>query len=151
MLERSLGRWISVIYRYGQIYITRELKPYAIGKGQFLFLMALYHRDGMRQEELAHLLNMDKGTTARAIGKLEKAGFVRREASREDHRANRVFLTPLALEFQTKLAAILQRWSEIISAGLSEEELDQAYGLLSRMAQNAVAYVQKNRGFKAKS
>ena len=143
MLDRSLGRWISLLYRYGQMFITKELQPYSIGKGQFLFLIALFHRDGMRQEELSYLLKIDKGTTARAISRLEKAGYVRREPSREDLRANLVFLTPKALEFRPKLAAVLRRWSEIMSAGMTETEVDQALAILERMAQNAIDYMQK--------
>jgi len=143
MLDRSLGRWISLLYRYGQMFITKELQPYSIGKGQFLFLIALFRRDGMRQEELSHLLKIDKGTTARAISRLEKAGYVRREPSREDLRANLVFLTPKALEFRPKLAAVLRRWSEIMSAGMTETEVDQALAILERMAQNAIDYMQK--------
>lgn len=145
MLERSLGRWISLLYRHSQIFIAKELEPYAIGKGQFLFLIALYHKDGMRQEELAGLLKIDKGTTARAINKLEKAGYVRREPGRDDLRVNRAFLTRQALDFQPKLAEILQRWSEIISSSMTAEEMEQAFSLLEKMSHNAAEYVQKLR------
>lgn len=151
MLEKSPGRWISLLYRYGQIFVNKELEPYAIGKGQFLFLLALYKQDGMRQEELVHLLKMDKGTTARAINKLEKAGYVRREPARDDLRVNQVFLTSQALEFRPKLAAILLRWSEIISAGMTGEEVEQTFSLLARMAENAVGYMQKQRDLKEES
>ncbi|RYD03588.1 hypothetical protein N752_19465 [Desulforamulus aquiferis] len=33
---------------------------YGIGKGQFLFLIVLYERDGLLQEEIAQCLNIDK-------------------------------------------------------------------------------------------
>lgn len=145
MLERSLGRWISLLYRYGQMFVGKELEPYDIGKGQFYFLLALYKRDGMRQEELADLLKIDKGTTARAIDKLEQAGYIRREPSQEDLRANWVFLTPKALDFKPELVAILLRWTEIISNGMAQEEIEQSFSLLERMAQNAIAYMKKQR------
>ncbi|WP_322395982.1 MarR family transcriptional regulator, partial [Clostridium perfringens] len=50
-----------------------------IGQGQFMYLLELYIEDGRNQEELAEVLKIDKGTTARAIKKLEENGFVRRE------------------------------------------------------------------------
>ena len=145
MLEKSLGRWISLLYRYGQIFLMKELEPYAVGKGQFLFLVALYQKDGLPQEELAQMLKIDKGTTARAINKLEKAGYVRREQNREDMRANRVFLTDRALEFKPTLASVLGRWSDIISSGMTKEEVDQAFSMLTKMAHNAIEYIQTDK------
>lgn len=145
MLERSLGRWISLLYRHGQMFVGKELEPCDIGTGQFYFLLALYKRDGMRQEELADLLKIDKGTTARAMDKLEQAGYIRREPSQEDLRANRVFLTPRALEFKPELVAILLRWTDIISNGMTPEEVEQSFSLLETMAQNAIAYTKQQR------
>jgi DNA-binding MarR family transcriptional regulator len=145
MLAQTLGRWISLLHRYGRIYISRELEQYSIGQGQAPFLIALYHKDGICQDELAQLLKIDKGATARAISKLEQAGYVRRETSREDLRLNRIFLTAKALEFKPKLSAVLQRWSDIISTGLTGEEMEQAFILLEKMAHNAYAYVEQMR------
>jgi|LSQX01.3.fsa_nt_gb DNA-binding MarR family transcriptional regulator len=145
MLEQTLGRWISQLHRYGRIFIARELEPYAIGQGQAPFLIALYHKDGICQDELAQLLKIDKGATARAISKLEQAGYVRRETSREDLRCNRIYLTARALELKPKLSEILQRWSDIISTGLTKEEMEQAFTLLEKMAHNACRYIEKMR------
>ena len=41
-----------------------------------MFLLELYKKDGKNQEELSEKLNIDKGTTARAIKKLEEEGFL---------------------------------------------------------------------------
>ena len=46
----SIGRWVSVLYRYGQSFLDRELKMYSISSGQYIFLIILLKRDGMRQE-----------------------------------------------------------------------------------------------------
>ncbi|MEW6625026.1 MAG: MarR family transcriptional regulator [Bacillota bacterium] len=145
MSNLSLGKWISLLYRYGQIYVTKELEPYNIGKGQILFLLALYQNDGVLQEELAQQINIDKGTTARAIGKLEKAGYVTRKPNEKDLRSNQIFLTPKAQEFKPHLCSVLRRWTEILSAGMTEEEVEKAFDLLIKMAQNATNHIEKDR------
>jgi hypothetical protein len=33
----TLGRWISILYRYGQSFVSRELAPYNIGGGSTYF------------------------------------------------------------------------------------------------------------------
>lgn len=145
MQELTLEKLISLLFRYFQIYAAGEFEPYNIGKGQALFLFALYQQDGLTQEKLAASLNIDKSTTARAISKLEKAGYVMREKNKDDLRANRIFLTPRAKELKPRFQAILRRWTEILSAGMSEEEIAAVMGLLTRMFQNAIEYIHKEK------
>lgn len=145
MSNLSLGKWISLLYRYGQIYVTKELEPFNIGKGQFLFLLALYQKDGLPQDELARCLNINKGTTARAISKLEKAGYVSRTPNVKDLRSNLVYLTQQAKDFQPQVYSILNIWNEIITNGMSQEDVDKALELLTKMSLNATDYIKNDR------
>lgn len=142
MSEESLGRWISLLHRYFHIYLSGELAPYDIGRGQALFLLSLYHLEGITQDELAARLHMDKSTTARALEKLERAGYVRKEPGKNDLRCKRVFLTGRAREIEPAIRQILRRWTDILSADLSPEEFRQTLDLLQRMARNAVGHIQ---------
>lgn len=143
--EMPLSRLISLLYRYSQIKTTRELEPYNIGRGQYLFLIVLYYKDGMSQDALCNALNIDKGTTARAISKLERAGYVQRKTDPRDMRTNRVYLTEAARDFKPRLLEILDRWNEILIEGLNKEEVETVFKLLTRMAENAVAHVNKDK------
>lgn len=67
--DKSVGRYISILYRQAQAYISSQMKQYNIGSGQYSFLLVLYRNDGISQEELSDQLMIDKGTTARAIDK----------------------------------------------------------------------------------
>lgn len=150
MLNLTLGKLISLLFRYFQIFITEELEPYNIGKGQALFLFALYQEDGLSQEKLADFLNIDKSTTARALNKLEKAGYVIREKDKNDLRSNQIFLTQQANRFKPHLYEILQRWTGILSTDMNEEEVEKALNLLSKMFQNAINYINDREKIKTK-
>ena len=56
-----------------------------------LFFKYSVSKDGIKQEEMASSLNIDKGTTARAIKKLEEEGYIYRQKDKEDNRAQLVF------------------------------------------------------------
>lgn len=141
MTNIAVGKWISLLYRYGHIYITKELEPYEIGKGQFLFLLTLYHEDGLLQEELASYLNINKSTTARALCKLEKAGYVIRKPKEQDLRSNQIFLTQQAKDFKPTLFSILDRWNNVLCTSMTQEEIEMAFSLLTRMTHNATDYI----------
>lgn len=141
--DHSIGKWISIIYRYAQNYMTRELEPYNIGGGQFIFLGALYRQDSISQETLSKKLNIDKGTTARAINKLEKEGYVVRKENPEDRRAYKVFLTKKALEIKPEINKVLKNWTKVLSKDFTEDEKEMVTGLLKRMADNAASFVKE--------
>jgi len=143
--EDSIGRWISLLYRYGQIYMSRKMQPYGIGKGQFMFLIKLFEKDGLSQDELAESLNFDKGTTARALRKLEQEDYVVREKNVGDRRSNRVFLTGKARDIKPALFTVLGNWTEILATGFSTEEKQQVLRLLEKMANNAAKLAKAER------
>ena len=132
----NIGKYISQIYRKGRIFIGRGLEEYNIGQGQFMFLLELYIEDGRNQEELAEVLKIDKGTTARAIKKLEENGFIRREKDEKDKRSNKVYLTKEGKEMKGNILFVLNQWDKKMSEQLDEEERELMINLLRKVCSN---------------
>ncbi|NOV04186.1 MarR family winged helix-turn-helix transcriptional regulator [Paenibacillus planticolens] len=139
----TIPRWISLLYRYGQMYIGEHLKAYDIGKGQHIFLNALYKEDGLTQEELADYLKIDKGTTAKALKKLEQQGYITRTVSEKDKRCNEVHLTEKALLIKEDVRKVLTDWRERLTYGLSQEEQQLALIILEKMGNNAARFAEE--------
>ena len=138
--RESIGHRISVLYRYTKIYVDREFAKYGIRSGQVPFLMALYRRDGVRQEALTELQNVDKATTTRAINRLESKGYVVREVDETDRRAYRIYLTEKAKKLRPVFRRSLERWTMILLKNFSESERKLLLKLLDRLAVNASEY-----------
>jgi len=132
----NIGKYISQIYRKGRIFISKGLEEHNIGQGQFMYLLELYIEDGRNQEELAEVLKIDKGTTARAIKKLEENRFVRREKDENDKRSNRVYLTEEGKGVKNDIFFILNQWDEKMSEQLNKEEKELMIKLLKRVCSN---------------
>lgn len=132
-----IGRWISFLYRYNQIFMDEQLKKFNIGSGQFIFFIILLTHDGMSQESLANILNIDKGTTAVAMKKLESEGYIVRKKDKKDKRSYRIFVTEKALGIQDEFKNILSEWTELLTKGFTSEEKQTASDLLMRMNNNA--------------
>jgi len=132
----SLGRWIAALSRHGRAYMENEMKPYGIGKGQFPYLIRLLLFDGCSQDELSEYLLIDKTLTARALAKLEKQGFVRRQVDAQDNRIKRVYVTEKTRQLEDVIFEAPQNWNRILVRGFSNEERAQALDLLERMVEN---------------
>lgn len=138
--SHSINRWISVLYRYGQININKQLEPYNIGSGQYIFLLSLYRKDGISQEEISDELKIDKATTAKAIKRLEKEGYIKRDIDLKDKRAYKVYLTQKALDVKPTVYNVLKNWSTILSKNFTEDEKNMVLNLLEKMAENAFRF-----------
>jgi len=132
----SFGKLISSINQNLGIYIDSKLKEHGIGTGQISALIALHNEDGINQEMLTLRLGVDKATTARAVAKLVKEGYVNRKRDETDNRAYKLYLTKKGQKIIPMLLSVLHELTEILSTGLTEQEKSAVIRLLELMYQN---------------
>ena len=130
--NKHIGKYISQLYRKGSVFINKEVSEYGIGSGQFMFLLELYINDGKNQEEIAETLKIDKGTTARALKKLEEQGFVTRIKDEND----KIYLNDKAKDVREGVLDVLNDWNKEITKSLTEEEEEMLKSLLEKVCKN---------------
>lgn len=143
--RHNQGKWISCLYRMSQCYLERQLSPLGLHGGVFSFLIALFNEDDLSQEELRERLFFDKGTTARALAKLESRGLVKRDPDPDDGRIKRVRLTDEGRETEQKLRDILEGWNACQREGIPEEDIAVTLRTLEKMGRNTAALMERQR------
>lgn len=136
MQNESFGRYISVIYRYLQILLNHRLNSYGIGSGQYIFLSTLYNNEGISQKELTNLIKIDRATTAKALNKLEKNGYVNRVQDTEDRRYHKLYLTQKGMEFIPILNSIQDDLTNMLNVGMSDEQYTETLKSLNLILNN---------------
>lgn len=142
----TIGRLIAILHRQAAAYLSNELKTLNIGAGQYIFLAELFDQDGQSQDELTKRVGVDKANAARALEKLERAGYVRRIVDAKDKRVKRAFLEPAAKEVEEDFWRIVTRWSDILTQNLSKQRQEQIIKNLEIMLINADSYLSRNQG-----
>jgi len=135
--DSSVGKWISMLYRYRKSYANRMLDPYGIAGGQYLFLLTIYCNHGASQEKITDHLKIDKTTTAKAVKRLEKDGLVSRSVDEQDKRAYKVYLTEKAEALIPQIKQTMQAWEDLMLEEISEEEYTVLERVLQKMAEKA--------------
>lgn len=134
MKEAPLGRLISVIHRQNQKYLLKAFKNYNIGiGGQYAFLKWIIQSPGINQDELTSKLKFDKATTARSVSQLEKAGYIRKETSESDRRANELFPTEKAIQVYPHIQFVLDELNKELTKNLTDDERKQLISLLKKI------------------
>ena len=72
---------------------TPVLKPLGLTYTQYIVFLVLWEKDGLTVGEIGEKLLLDNDTLSPLLKKLEQAGYVRRERSREDERVVVITLT----------------------------------------------------------
>lgn len=134
--DEYFGRYISILHRQANVFYSKEFNKFGIGSGQYMFMIHLYRNDGISQEELSDIINIDKGTTAKAIKKLEELGYIERNKDSEDKRINRIYLTNKALEIKEEFLEGLMKWEDMLTSDLSDEEILYGLKILNKLTNN---------------
>ena len=87
-------------------------------------LFLLKKKDGQTMSELTQVLSIDNSTLTGLVDRLERAGFVTRNAGRLDRRASHVFITDRGGEEIDRAQAVIRRVNEQIKADFTESEVN---------------------------
>jgi DNA-binding MarR family transcriptional regulator len=133
-LANSEARHVALLYRHMMKLLDNELAPLDLGHGRYLYLFSLYVRGGRKQQELADIIGADKAAAARALSRLEAAGYIRRERDPRDGRAMRVYLTPKGAELRPRLEAAAASSIDSFTGVLAADERAEFKRLLAKIA-----------------
>ncbi len=129
-------RLISMINRDSHSFIKSRLGDIDINSGQFPLMFLLYYHDGINQGTAALKLNLDKGTVARGMMRLEDSGLIIRKKDDHDRRNYRLSLTPAGRLAMERLHEIRAELESSLVAGMSDEDRRELDRLLQLMHRN---------------
>lgn len=135
-LERSVGYQVRMTHRALQRYLQIKIKPHGVTLGNWYFLRALWHEDGLTQRELSRRIGTREPTTMTAILAMEAGGLVKRVRNRGDRRKQNVFLTAKGRRLKSKLLPLAREVVSTATTGLNEREIGLFLGFLGTVQRN---------------
>lgn len=134
--QREALALINQTARNARTVLSRYLLDMGLYAGQDAVMLALDAQDGQTPGAIAAALGVKAPTTTKTIGRLAAQGFVRREASPDDGRMMKVFLTE-AGRLQIKAVRKAQkRLEKVAFAGLKPKHVVALTGLLAAVDAN---------------
>jgi DNA-binding MarR family transcriptional regulator len=124
------GELYSFVTGKASTAIARHLQKKFNGAGlritieQWSVLYHLWKQDGMSQQELCNATFRDKPSITRLVDNLEKLQLVKRAASAEDRRTNRICLTKTGLKLQEQSMMMAEQTLNEALEGVHPEQID---------------------------
>jgi DNA-binding MarR family transcriptional regulator len=137
--ELSFGYLMNDVTLLFRKHFDRRAVQFGLTRAQWRATKMLYHREGLRQNELAEMLEMEPIAVGRVIDRLQAAGFVERRPDPRDRRAWRLYVTAQAHEVVDDMERIARELRREATAGIAYEELKQALDVMTRIKENLQA------------
>ena len=123
----------------------RRAAALGVTGAQWNVLFKLTAKPGLRQGELADMLDIEPITLTRIIDRLQEAGLVERQADPADRRAWRLHVTEKARPVAAKLRAIANEMSAEAFAGINREDLETTRRVLAQVRERLCQSATVNR------
>jgi DNA-binding MarR family transcriptional regulator len=137
--DMSFGYLLNDVTLLFRKHFDRRAVKFGLTRAQWRATKMLYHREGLRQTELAEWLEMEPIAVGRVIDRLQAAGFVERRADPRDRRAWRLYITERARVIVGDMELIARDLRKDATRGIGSDELGAALGVISRIKENLQA------------
>jgi MarR family transcriptional regulator, transcriptional regulator for hemolysin len=141
-VERDLAFLLSDAARLLRTCADQEARRFGMTRAQWGVLFRLQRNEGLKQSELADILEVQPITLTRLIDRLCDNGLIERRSDPNDRRAKRLFLTPAAKPVLSKVTAAAETMMSNVLAGLDPPARETMRASLTVMKGNLRQIIQ---------
>lgn len=141
-IERDLAFLLSDVARLLRTCADQEARRFGMTRAQWGVLFRLQRNEGLKQSELADLLEVQPITLTRLIDRLCDNGLIERRSDPNDRRAKRLFLTPAAKPVLEKVTAAAETMMASVLTGLDPAARKAMRATLTMLKSNLRQIVQ---------
>ena len=143
-LKREFAFTIMDVARLIKTYADQRARQFGISRAQWAVLIRIERTEGLKQWELAEMLDLQPISLTRLLDRLADNGLIERRADPNDRRANRLYLKPAAKPLLEQLAALGTDMMGTVLKGLDESTIERMLKELGRVKSNLRTAIQNN-------
>ena len=135
-IKREMAFTIMDVARLIKTYADQRARQFGISRAQWAVLIRIERSEGLKQSELAELLDLQPISLTRLLDRLADNGLIERRADPNDRRANRLYLKPAAKPLLGQLAELGADMMETVLEGLDAKSIDRMLKELATLKDN---------------
>ena len=137
---------LGELHRLLRAYADKEAARFGITRAQWAVLAKVERSEGMKQTELAELLEMQPITLTRLIDKLCGAGWIERRSDATDRRVNRLYLRKAGRALLGKMSGLKSELTATALEGINPADAHRLLSQLEQIKENVRNAVQTTNG-----
>ncbi|HEX3338825.1 MAG TPA: MarR family transcriptional regulator [Pseudolabrys sp.] len=132
------------VARLLKTYADQRARQFGISRAQWAVLVRIGRNEGLKQTELADILDLQPISLTRLLDRLAENGLIERRADPNDRRANRLYLKPAAKPLLDQLAHIGDDMMETVLDGISAASIERMLKELGAVKDNLRSAIARN-------
>ncbi len=145
-VKREIAFTIMDVARMLRTYADQRARQFGISRAQWAVLVRLDRTEGLKQSELAEILDLQPISLTRLLDRLAENGLIERRPDPNDRRANRLYLMPAARPLLKRLADLGADMMDDVLAGLPDKSNERLLQDLNAMKDNLRAAIGRQPG-----
>src|SRR5246127_3625413 len=137
---------LGEVQRLMRAYADKQAARYGITRAQWAVLAKVERYEGMKQTELAELLEMQPITLTRLIDKLCDAGWIERRGDATDRRVNRLYLRKAGRALLGKMSGLRSELTATALDGINPADAHRLLNQLEQIKENVRNAIQTTAG-----
>lgn len=134
----SLGFLINDVARLFRRNFNRRVQKLDLTQAQWQILAHVSRNEGMRQSQLAEILELQPISVGRLIDRMQAAGWIDRRPDPSDRRAFKLFLTDKATPILEQMRSYSGDMHKEVLQEISNEDEQLLLALLTRIRENLI-------------
>lgn len=143
-LKREIAFTIKDVSRMLGTYADQQGRVLGISRAQWTVLVRLERTEGLKQTELAEILDLQPISLTRLLDRLDESGLIERRADPNDRRVNRLYLKPAARPLLDQLATLSESLMATVLEGIDPKSMERMLRDLKVIKDNLRAAIQRN-------
>jgi len=141
--NREFAFMLNDVARMLRTYADQKAAQFGITRAQWVVLARVDRSEGLKQSELAEVLDLQPISLTRLLDKLCESGLIERRADPIDRRAKRLFLTPAAGPLLEKLGDLGEELMGTALCGVDRESVQHMIEKLGLVKENLRQAIQQ--------
>jgi MarR family transcriptional regulator for hemolysin len=143
-IKREFAFTIMDVARLLKTYADQRARQFGISRAQWAVLIRIDRNEGLKQSELADILDLQPITLTRLLDRLADNGLIERRADPNDRRANRLYLMPAAKPLLDRLTILGGDMMETVLDGLTSTSIERMLKELGAVKDNLRTAIANN-------
>lgn len=143
-INREIAFTIMDVARMLRTYADQRARQFGISRAQWTVLVRLDRSEGLKQSELAEILDLQPISLTRLLDRLAENGLIERRPDPHDRRANRLYLMPAARPLLAELADLGHEMMDTVLEGFDAGANERLLSALNVMRDNLRGAIARN-------
>ena len=139
----DIYKCFNITSKHASVYLDEKLSKFDLCSAHRVFVKRIYEKPGITRDTIKNIAHVHPSNVTRAIDYMEEKGYITKSLKEDDKRICLLYPTDKLKEVYDVLIEAEKEWTNIITEGLSGEELELYKKFLSISTELSAKYIHK--------